>query len=380
MNRRVVIITEIIAPYRIPVFNALARQSHIELHVIFLSRTDASLRQWKVYEDEIQFSYEVLPSWRKRLGKYNLLLNQGLIPALRTKNPDVIICGGYNYLASWQAMRWANRSRVQFLLWSESTAHDHRGQRMLVESLKKTFFRNCDAFVVPGKSALDYLETMGIPARDIFIARNAVDIHLFSEMGQKVRAQAERTRTQLALPARYFLFVGRLVREKGVLNLLSAYSQLPQDLREQIGLVFAGDGPLRAELESLARDIYPGTIHFTGFVDRNDLALYYSLAECLVHPTHTDPWGLVVNEAMACSLPIICTKVAGCAAELVRSNGRVIDPGNDVQLCQAMFEIASDPVLRDGMSAESEAMIREYSPEAWASGMLEAAHAVERHD
>jgi glycosyltransferase involved in cell wall biosynthesis len=380
MNRRVVIITEIIAPYRIPVFNALARQSHIELHVIFLSRTDASLRQWKVYEDEIQFSYEVLPSWRKRLGKYNLLLNQGLIPALRNNNPDVIICGGYNYLASWQAMRWANRSRVQFLLWSESTAHDHRGQRTLVESLKKTFFRNCDAFVVPGKSALDYLETMGIPARDIFVARNAVDIDLFSEMGQKVRAEAERTRTQLALPARYFLFVGRLVREKGVLNLLSAYSQLPQDLREQIGLVFAGDGPLRAELESLARDIYPGTIHFTGFVDRNDLAVYYSLADCLVLPTYTDTWGLVVNEAMACGLPIICTNVAGCAAELVRSNGRVIDPGNDVQLCQAMIEIASDPVLRDSMSAESEAMIREYSPKAWASGMLEAAHAVERHD
>ncbi len=201
MSRRVVIITEIIAPYRIPVFNALARQDGIHLHVIFLSRTDASMRQWRVYEDEIKFSYEVLPSWRKRIGKYNLLLNQNVVTALRSAGPDVIVCGGYNYLASWQAMHWANRNGVQFLLWSESTARDQRGQRMLVESLKKIFFGRCDAFVVPGKSALDYLEQMGVPAENIFIARNAVDIDLFSEIGRKSRAEAARARTGMALPA-----------------------------------------------------------------------------------------------------------------------------------------------------------------------------------
>jgi glycosyltransferase involved in cell wall biosynthesis len=380
MSRRVVIITEIIAPYRIPVFNALARQDSIHLHVIFLSRTDASMRQWRVYEDEIKFSYEVLRSWRKRMGRYNLLLNHNVTTALRNAAPDVIVCGGYNYLASWQAMHWANRNRVQFLLWSESTARDHRGQRTLVESLKKMFFRQCDAFVVPGKSALDYLEQMGVPAKSIFIARNAVDISLFSEIGRKSRIEAARARNQMALPARYFLFVGRLVREKGVLDLLAAYRRLPANLREQIGLVFVGDGPLRAELEVLARDVYPGMIHFAGFVDRNDLAPYYGLAECLVLPTYTDTWGLVVNEAMACGLPVICTNVAGCAAELVQSNGRVVDPGNDSQLCHAMLEIACDPVLRDGMSAESETMILQYSPDAWASGMVRAAHAMECHD
>jgi len=373
MSRRVVIITEIIAPYRIPVFNALARQDGIQLHVIFLSRTDNSMRQWQVYEDEIRFSYEVLPSWRKRIGKHNILLNHNVAVALRDAAPDVIVCGGYNYLASWQAIRWANRNRVQFLLWSESTARDQRGQHVLVESLKKTFFRNCDAFVVPGKSALDYLEQMGVPAKSIFVARNAVDINLFSEMGRKSHVEAVRARTQLGLPARYFLFVGRLVREKGVFDLLAAYSQLPGSLREEIGLVFAGDGPLRAELEALSRDVYPGMIHFTGFVDRNDLALYYGLAECLVLPTYSDTWGLVVNEAMACGLPVICSNVAGCAAELIHANGRVVDPGDDAQLCRAMLEIAGDPALREGMSAESEAMIREYSPEAWASGMAEAA-------
>ena len=81
MTRKTVILTEIVAPYRIPVFNALA-QSEVDLHVIFFAETDPALRQWRVYTDEIRFSYEVLPSWRWRTGRSSLLLNRGLWPAL----------------------------------------------------------------------------------------------------------------------------------------------------------------------------------------------------------------------------------------------------------------------------------------------------------
>jgi hypothetical protein len=96
MSRRIVIITEIIAPYRIPVFNALARHDGIDLHVIFLSETDSTQRQWLVYKDEIRFSYQVLPFWRQRSGRHSLLLNWGAEAALRRALPDFIICGGYN--------------------------------------------------------------------------------------------------------------------------------------------------------------------------------------------------------------------------------------------------------------------------------------------
>ena len=373
MNRRVVIMTEIIAPYRIPVFNVLARQQNIDLHVIFLSETDASLRQWPVYGSEIRFSYEVLPSWRKRIGRYNLLLNASVVEALQRAAPDVIVCGGYNYVASWQALRWANRNKVQFLLWCESTVSDRRNERRLVESLKQTFLRGCDAFVVPGESALRYLENMGVRRDAIFVAPNAVDIELFSVLAKKARGQDHCLRTQLALPDRYFLFVGRLVKEKGVFDLLRAYQQLPDAARQEVGLVLAGDGPLRASLEAMARDIFPGTIHFAGFVQRDELAQYYGLSECLVLPTHTDTWGLVVNEAMACGLPVICTDVAGCTSDLVRENGRLVEPENVAQLSAAMQEIALDPALRSRMSAESEKLIGQYSPDAWAHGMMQAA-------
>ena len=91
MRRRLVILTEIISPYRIPLFNCLAQDSEVDLHVIFLSENDPGLRQWKVYKEEIRFSHEVLPSWRRRVGKSNVLLNGRVLHALRQAAPQAII-------------------------------------------------------------------------------------------------------------------------------------------------------------------------------------------------------------------------------------------------------------------------------------------------
>lgn len=374
-----VLITELIAPYRIPVFNALARREEIELHVVFLSRTDSSMRHWHVYEEEIQFSYEVLPCWRRRVGKFNVLLNRGLPETLRKFAPDVIICGGYNYVSSWQALRWAKRHHVPFVLWSESTGNDRRKKHAPMEFLKSRFVGSCDGFVVPGQSARDYLLSLGVGAGNISIAPNAVDSALFASAGAAVQQHEAQLRAQLALPERYFLFVGRLVSAKGVDDLLDAYQRLTPALREQVGLVFAGEGAMRADLESRARDIHPGRVHFAGFVHRDALAAYYALAECFVFPTRTDPWGLVVNEAMACGLPIVCTRVAGCAADLVQENGRLVSPANVDELANAMEDIATNSDTRERMARESRQVINTHSPERCAAGLALAATVSEAH-
>lgn len=374
-----VLITELIAPYRIPVFNALARREEIELHVVFLSRTDSSMRHWHVYEEEIQFSYEVLPCWRRRVGKFNVLLNRGLPETLRKFAPDVIICGGYNYVSSWQALRWAKWNHVPFVLWSESTGDDRRKKHAPMEFLKSRFVGSCDGFVVPGQSARDYLLSLGVGAGNISIAPNAVDSALFASAGAAVQQHEAQLRAQLALPERYFLFVGRLVSGKGVFDLLDAYQRLTPALREQVGLVFAGEGAMRADLESRARDIHPGRVHFAGFVHRDELAAYYALAECFVFPTRTDPWGLVVNEAMACGLPIVCTRVAGCAADLVQENGRLVSPANVDELANAMEDIATNSDTRERMARESRQVINTHSPERCAAGLALAATVSEAH-
>jgi glycosyltransferase involved in cell wall biosynthesis len=378
MKRRVTLITEIISPYRIPLFNVLAKHPAIDLHVIFLAETDSRLRQWNVYKNEIEFSYEVLPSWRSRLGKFNVLLNRGLGGALRQTSPDAIVCGGYNYLASWQALWWARSRHIPFLLWSESNLQELRREHKAVEFLKNEFLRRCSGFVVPGLAAREYLHVHGVKDEFIYKAPNAVDNALFAAAGAKARQDSDATRASLNLPGRYFLFVGRLVREKGVFDLLAAYAKLEKDVRRRVGLVFAGDGEVRPELEEQSRGISPGVIRFAGFVHREHLAKYYALADALILPTHTDTWGLVVNEAMACGLPIVVSRVAGCVADLVDEdwNGFLWEPSDAASLAVAMKKLADSPELCAAMGANSAQRISQYSPLTWADGLAYAVESV----
>jgi 1,2-diacylglycerol 3-alpha-glucosyltransferase len=375
MSRRLVLITEIIAPYRIPVFNALARRDGVDLHVIFLAETDKAVRQWHIYTDDIRFSYEVLPSWRWRAGKHSLLVNRGLWPALDAARPQAIVCGGYNYPASWGSLWWARRRNVRFVLWTESNQRDQRSGRAGVERLKRYFVKSCNAFVVPGKSSLAYLRTLGVSEQVIFTAPNAVDNTFFATQAENAKCHPAVFREKLGLPRRFILFVGRLIPEKGVFDLLEGYAKLESGLRSEVGLVFAGDGVSREELAQQAKRISPGTVCFPGFAQREDLAGLYALAETLVLPTHSDTWGLVVNEAMACGLPIIVSSVAGCSADLVEEgwNGYVVPPRASEKLSVAINSLVRQPELKRQMSARSLERIRNYSPEACADGLAAAA-------
>ncbi|MGA8764871.1 MAG: glycosyltransferase family 4 protein [Candidatus Sulfotelmatobacter sp.] len=375
-----VIITEIIAPYRIPIFNALAQRKEIDLHVIFLSESDPSLRQWRVYKEEIDFHYEVLASWRRRFGRYNLLLNHGVLAALNRISPDVILCGGYNYVASWQAASWAKRRRVPFLLWSESTVLDNRRKHWPVEFMKTKFLQLSQGFVVPGRSSYDYLKELGIPGQQIFNAPNAVDTSLFSKLADQARGNRSVVQARRNLPSRYFLYVGRIVQAKGVFDLLDAYALLDKEVRLQVGLVFVGEGADRVELMKRALRIGPGDVRFFGFVHREQLPEFYALAEALVLPTHSDTWGLVVNEAMSCGLPVVATSVAGCVADLIQNgwNGFVVPPGSPAQLSASMTRLATDADLRIKMAANSLEWVQAYSPATWAEGLVQAVQFVRR--
>lgn len=373
MKKRLLILTEIIAPYRIPVFNALAAREEVDLHVIFLSETDCSLRQWRVERERIQFSYEVLRSFRRRIGKFNLLLTNAVAATLERNNPDVILAGGYNYLAMWQARRWARRRAIPLLLWSESNARDKRRNLWWVEFAKRRFIRSCQAHAVAGSSSAEYIKSFGVETEKIFVAPDAVDVERFARGADEARRDPN-FRVRFELPDRYFLYVGRFVQSKGVFDLLSAYANLPDDARRKVGLVFVGDGEEREELARRSRNVQPGYIRFPGFMPQDELPALYAWADAFVFPTHSDPWGLVVNEAMACRLPVIATDVAGCTADLVRDrvNGYVVSAGRPELLSQAMLKLLNDPELRNRMGQERARIIQSFTPETWAKGVVRA--------
>ena len=264
---------------------------------------------------------------------------------------------------------------AELILWSESNRHDARAGLEWVESLKAYFLSRCDRFVVPGKASFEYLQSLGAAAESISIAPNAVDNDWFLTQAESVREFSSEFRGRLALPSRFLLYVGRLVREKGVFDLLEAYAELDATVRSSVGLVFAGDGPSKVELEWQAQSISPGMICFPGFLHREDLSGLYAFAEALILPTHSDTWGLVVNEAMACGLPIVVTSVAGCSGDLVEDgrNGYVVPPRDPASLGSAIDFLLRNPELRQEMSARSRQRIQNYSPEACAEGLAAAA-------
>ena len=182
--------------------------------------------------------------------------------ALTRIKPDVVLCGGYNYFASWQAAHWCNARCIPFMLWSESTTYDKRRELAPLELIKRRFFNRCTAFVVPGKSSANYLQSLGIRESTIFTAPNAVDNALFMRCARAAQQQKTQTRLRLNLPVRYLLYVGRLVREKGVYELLDAYAQLPSSVRSETALVLAGSGSERRELAKRASRIERGNIRF----------------------------------------------------------------------------------------------------------------------
>ena len=150
MRRRLVILSEIIAPYRIPVFNALAQHEEIDLHVIFLAESDPKLREWLVYKDEIRFSYQVLPSWRCKFAGHNLLLNRGLKRDCSAL-PRTPSCAGVTII--WPRGRPCGgraQRRIPFILWVESTERDIRSRNRVIEFLKRKFMRRAAHSSYPG--------------------------------------------------------------------------------------------------------------------------------------------------------------------------------------------------------------------------------------
>jgi len=244
--------------------------------------------------------------------------------------------------------------------------------------MKARFLRLCRAFVVPGKSSLQYLKELGIEDQRIFTAPNAVDTALFAELAEEAGRNRPQVHARHSLPSRYFLYVGRLVAAKGAFELVEAYGRLDSEIRAQVGLVCVGDGADRSELMERAARIHPGTIQFPGFVHREGLPEFYGLADVLVFPTHSDTWGLVLNEAMSCGLPAISTNVAGGVADLVQDgwNGFVVQPGDASQLAAAMARLAVDAELRAKMGSRSRERIETYSPAAWAEGLVKAVETV----
>lgn len=370
---KVIFLTEIISPYRIPVFNEIVTILKEQFLVLFFGESEKR-RQWKVYKEKIKFRYEVLHGiLLQKKGSTPYFFNPALIHKLIKYSPDTIIIGGYHHFSSLLALLYAKFFHKRCILWCESNKNDQRFYHPLKEAFKRWFVRNCTQYIVCGKASFEYLVSLGADVKKISIAPNAVDNDYFSQTCARYRETKEVFKVSKGYPEKIILYVGRLIEQKGALDLLKSFQMLARE-QSDLGLLLVGSGEEEKKYKDFCRENILKNVFFAGFVHQEELPLYYAIADIFVLPTHSDPWGLVLNEAMACGLPVISSNAAGAAQDLIISgvNGYIFKKGDIAELTNYLRDILSDEHRRSKMGQASWRMIADYSPSKCAQGFIQA--------
>jgi glycosyltransferase involved in cell wall biosynthesis len=231
------------------------------------------------------------------------------------------------------------------------------------------------AVVGMGSQARQILGELGVESSRIFDAPNAHDQESIASAASRVDVDAFRRKleAEFACRSRIALVVGRLVPAKGIVFLLQSWERLPEKIRDEWTLLFIGSGPLASLLEETMADSSDGEIVQLPAVQPAELIPYYAASSLLIFPSLSDPWGLVVNEALACGLPVLCSRLAGCADDLIQPgrNGWLVDPTDPADLYRALVETLSRLDLEALRGAALETAER-FRPEAMADGMRNA--------
>ncbi|MDD5553088.1 MAG: glycosyltransferase family 4 protein [Candidatus Omnitrophica bacterium] len=374
---RTIILTEIISPYRIPVFNEITKVLKDGFKVIFLGESEKR-RAWPVRKENIRFNYQVLHGFlfqKRQQAPY--FFNPTLFFDLYRSSPEVIIVGGYQYPSYLLAVIYAKLFRRKIILWCESNRFSDSHNILLKEAYKRWFVRSCSGYIVPGKMSYEYLLSLGARSDKIWKAPNAVDNDYFHNSCDSKRENAGLFKESKGYPRKIILYIGHLIDEKGVSDLLKAFSLFSKE-RSDSGLLLIGSGKDEIKYREFCAANKINNVFFAGFIDQKELPAYYAIADLFILPTHKDTWGLVLNEAMACGLPVISSNAAGAAYDLIVpcENGYIFEKSNFEQLSNYLKDIFSDEQKSIAMGKKSFEIVQNYSPEKCAQGFIEAINGV----
>jgi glycosyltransferase involved in cell wall biosynthesis len=273
---------------------------------------------------------------------------------------------------------------------SESTRHDSIGDRdadpgrpvrrpWWREAVKRRLVRQFSAALVGGTPHRDYVVQLGLPPERVFDGYDVVDNDYFAAGADAARADAPALRDQHRLPERFFLASARFIAKKNLDRLIRAFAAY----RKTAGaaawdLVLLGDGPEKPRLTQLIDELaIRGSVHLPGFKPFADLPAHYGLAGAFVHPSTTEQWGLVVNEAMAAGLPVVVSRTCGCAPDLVTDGvtGLAVDPYDPADITRALATAAAPAFDRTAMGQAARERVAAWSPARFASNFWRSAEA-----
>jgi glycosyltransferase involved in cell wall biosynthesis len=296
----------------------------------------------------------------------------GILKAIQSFKPDVVNLTGYYDIASWVILLYCKIKGIKTTLSNESTAIDHH-RNSLKEFFKSLIIKQFDGYFNFGTLSKKYLLSLGAEPKKMLVSRNCVDNKVLKNIYQKYLPERVERQKSLKLASKNLIFVGRLIDYKNLNLFLEAFGVAKSKSKNGWGVIILGDGDLKENLKQFVKNSNIQNVSFQMGVSWQQVPQYLALSDVLVLPSYSEPWGLVVNEAMACGLPVIVSEKCGCAIDLVKNgqNGFTFSPNDKEQLIQILLKFMNQEVDLKRMGTVSEEIIQEYSPENVAKEMYE---------
>ena len=348
--------------------NEIMTQNSDTLHVFQVAETDSDRVSLSPVDRELhQYPYTLLFD-----GSYSQVST--LKMAIRMArlswrdDADFVILTGYHRFAHWMQMLTLKLRGQRFGLFCDSTLYD-QPQTRLKSVVKRFLFARAELIFCYGDRAKAYLEYHGVTADRIRFRNQTPAL----PDGYSAAAALER---RLSLRAntseQRFLYVGRLSPEKSIDRLIAAFAIVCEE-NENAKLVIVGGGPEEGALKRQAEALGLGdAVDFAGSKHGQDLFDEFARASCFVLPSHSEPWGLVVNEALSYGCPVVVSHRCGCVPELVieGETGFAYDWDDQVGLANAMINAAALPV--DQTAHRTIELANQFTPETAATAIYDA--------
>ena len=362
--------------YYAPLFRQLSQEPGIELKVYY---TWSQSREGPTYDTDFAkviawdipllegYSYEFVENHAgdPGLNHFTGIDNPGLIQAIKGWKPDAVLVIGWNYKSHLRAMRFF-KGKTPILFKGDSTLLDERpGVRKILRRIFLTWvYRHVDYALYAGKENLAYFRAHGLKDKQLEFVPHAIDNKRFGDDSQNAEEEVKKWKTRLGIAPSdlVILFAGKLEPKKDPEFVLRMASGVPS---EQIKFIIVGNGKLQYQLRAMAQ--LDKRIIFLDFQNQQQMPQVYRLGDIFVLPSigPGETWGLAINEAMACGLPVIASDRVGGGSDLIEEDktGWIFKPGNEgeAKIISLLERLSRDKQTLKKMGEAAKQKVQSYS-------------------
>lgn len=354
-QKKILILCPWYDPYRVPLLRELARE--FDITVLYTMRKEVG-REWHPPEN-LPFTAHFLDPvflWKtNQMFGERLLIRYpaGLVQMLRKVNPDVVVSLEFRFDCIIGAL-WARLNRRGYVIWSDMTHHHDKRMGFLRRSNRRFLLSFAHALIGSCTDTLNHFsDNFGYPKSKEFLS--SLSGHIQEHLAAVGLPEKPPQRDDE--PVR-FVYVGELTPRKGVDLLIRAFARLLESVPDAL-LTLIGKGVDLEVLKALVKELgCEHAIFFPGSVPYESVPAEMVRHDVFILPTRLDVFGLVVAEAVACGLPVICSCYAGVAIDMVKENGLIIDPENTEEMASAMEKMARNPEMRQRMADSGKILAR----------------------